>query len=150
MPILIAACSILTITALARLVGRYTEVKVCPICAGTAVTWLAILVLMRGGIVPPERWGLVAGILMGGSVVGIAYAAERHLADGHSPLFWKALFVPTGFVIVWAIVTGSRGLFLASTAILGVELWYFMVSPPHRRHRSQKVEQLEREMKECC
>lgn len=149
-PILFAAVSILAITAFMRFVWKYSPLKICPICAGTAGTWLLILAGMRLGILESGIWWPVAGILMGGSVVGIAYQSERHLKESRTPLFWKALFVPTGFVIVWAIVTWNGGLFLATGGILLFELWYFFVSWRHVRSSSTKVEKLEKEMEECC
>ncbi|MDP2664447.1 MAG: hypothetical protein Q8O97_00530 [bacterium] len=90
--------SIAVITGAVWLVGKVLPFKVCPICAGVSGTWLWMLVALFLGY---EIDLVIAAMLLGGSVVGIAYQLEKRLPAGHSPLLWKALFVPAGFVVAY-------------------------------------------------
>lgn len=44
----------------------------------------------------------VDAMLLGGSVAGIAYQVEQRLPLERSPLLWKILFIPAGFVAAYA------------------------------------------------
>src|SRR3990167_6999972 len=70
MLIITTVISILAISVFVSLVNRILSFAVCPICAGVFLTWV--------GLVSAHFMGysidlVVPGLLMGGSVVGIAF-----------------------------------------------------------------------------
>ena len=78
MTIALAVLSILVVTFLANLFNAMRIVRpICPICAGVALTWIwLILAYFTGYNFDP----MVIAMLMGGSVVGLAYAADSSQA----------------------------------------------------------------------
>lgn len=150
MPILITIASILLITAIAWLMRRFATVKICPICAGVAGTWLWMLLGLAVGGLPLADYQLPIAILMGGSVVGIAYQVDKRLPGERSPLLWKLIFIPIGFFAVynavvmnWFIAAGAA----ITSAILG---WWFLQAPKSKEKQNKKVEELEKKMEKCC
>ena len=151
MPIAITTVSILAIAGVIRLSHRILPFKICPICAGVAGTWFWILMGMYSGWLEAEHWRLIAAMAMGGSVVGIAYQIEKRLPSTRSPILWKMLFIPTGFVAAYSLVSFWWVGFAAASAFLVIcALW--SIREPHRRVAQGRnaVEELENKMKNCC
>lgn len=143
---LIATISILGITALVWLANRVRIFRVCPICAGVAGTWLWMLAARALGY---EVDSIALAMLMGGSVVGIAYQMEKRLPQGRSPLLWKSLFIPASFVAAYGAISSWWILFVVTAILLVILAWKF-VEKPHNSVRNKKVEELEKKMKNCC
>ena len=96
------------------------NIRVCLICTAVAGTWLTMLLLRTLGYsisIP------ILAMLMGGSVVGIAYQLERRLPEGHSVLLFKMTFIPLGFIAAYSIVIEQW--VLSITAIVILALVYF-------------------------
>jgi len=126
--ILITTVSILAITGLAWLARKVLPFPVCPICVGVAGTWLWMLAAQLAGFAL-DPWMLA--ILLGGSVVGTAYQLEKHLPQGRSPLLWKTLFLPMGFMAAYGLALPNWSLLAtAVTALLLVAAVFFVP----RRH----------------
>ncbi len=112
MAIYIALASILVIAAMAWLIRRFLsfgegsafggKVNICPICAGVAGTWLWMFAGILTDQLPIASYQLPIAILMGGSVVGIAYQIEKKLPAERSPFLWKLIFIPAGFFAVYS------------------------------------------------
>src|SRR3989338_8385829 len=116
MELFIVILSIFIITGVVFLFNRLSLLKVCPICAGVLGTWLWMLAGMVFGYLPTTNYQLPISILMGGSVVGIAYQAEKHfLRKSENALLWKAIFIPFGFATVFMIVN-----FFCLRALIGI------------------------------
>ncbi|OHA09739.1 MAG: hypothetical protein A3A44_02030 [Candidatus Sungbacteria bacterium RIFCSPLOWO2_01_FULL_60_25] len=151
MNIAFATLSILAITGLAYGARRFLRIRVCPICAGVSGTWLWILAGISFGLLDAGTWSLAAAIAMGGTVVGIAYQVERRLAPGRSPLLWKALCIPVGFVAAHSLLTAAYLAFSATAGLLALTAFLFLrqprATPPEQ---SQRTADLEERMKECC
>jgi len=156
MIILIAIISILAITGLVWLANKGLPVKICPICAGVSGTWLLFTAAILAGadetvLLPPIL------ILMGGSVVGIAYQGERSLRwAARHPLLWKVIVIGVGVSLAfWAANSISIETFSAEIVILGIVSYLFFIkadSPPALENKSvsENVRKLEEEMKNCC
>ncbi len=156
MLIAITIISILVMTGLARLMNRALPFMVCPICAGVAGTWLGLIAAKFLG------YGIdliVPAILMGGSVVGIAYQLEKRFASHRSLLLWKAVFISAGFAAAFGLVTSRWTLFFIAAAILVLSTAMFgngSGAPAMggdtrlRRARKQAVAELEKNMENCC
>jgi len=145
--ILITAISILAITGLAWLAGRVLPFTVCPVCVGVAGTWLWMLAARFAGFAVDAS---MLAILLGGSVVGIVYQLEKHLPQGRSPLLWKTLCLPIGFVAAYGVAVPHWSLLAIVVAALLLLTAVFFVPRRHSEKDSAAVEKLERAMKKCC
>ncbi len=144
----ITTISIFTITGLVWLLNRILPFKICPICAGVSGTWLWMIAAKFLGY---EIDLVIPAMLMGGSVVGIAYQVEKRLPDGLSPLLWKTLFIPAGFIAVYSIITSWWALFIAGTIILIITVLIFTKKPRTSTVKNDEaVEELKKKMKNCC
>lgn len=145
--ILITAISILVLTGLAWIAGKSLRFPVCPICVGVAGTWIWMLAARFAGLAIDAT---MLAILIGGSVVGVAYQLEKRLPQGRSQLLWKTLFFPTGFAAAYGIAIAHWT--LAVTATVAVLLLAAMFFLSHRLSRTndEAVGKLEKQMKECC
>ncbi len=71
-------------------------------------------------------------------------------AAARSPLAWKALFIPPGFVVAHALVT-QRWLLAAGVALALAALSAWVLAAPRaEREDSEQVDALTRKMKNCC
>jgi hypothetical protein len=111
------------LTAMAWGLRRFLFPRLCPLCAGVAGTWIAMLAAHWAGMELDLR---LPALLLGGSVVGLAGLGEVALA-GRAPgavLAWKTAFVATGFATAYALLlaawlpAGLGGALLA--ALLGL------------------------------
>ena len=122
------------------------RIRVCPICTAVAGTWLLMLLLRALGY--PISTPVLA-MLMGGSVVGIAYQLEKKLRIHESALLvWKSLFMSVGFAVMYAVleqqwlVAALGGLFLVviSKAVFLRE----------KIASEESVSEIEKKLKQCC
>ena len=145
--ILITTISILAITGLAWLASKVLPFAVCPICVGVVGTWLWMLAARLAGFTFDP---LMLAILLGGSVVGVAYQLEKHLPEGRSPLLWKTLFVPAGLVAAYGLALPHWSVLAITIAVLVLLTAVFFMPRRHSEKNSAAVERLERAMKKCC
>ena len=149
MPITIIVVSIFVIAGFAWALNKALLFRICPICAGVSGTWIWILAGVFMGRLPMESYVMPLAMLMGGSVVGIAYQTEKHLPRGRSPIFWKMVFIPSGFLAVYGIIAMWWKLFVPALIIsIGLALW-FLYALPDPTGKGQ-VDELEEKMKKCC
>ncbi|OGG78512.1 hypothetical protein A3A36_00430 [Candidatus Kaiserbacteria bacterium RIFCSPLOWO2_01_FULL_52_12b] len=146
MTITITVLSILTVSALVWFVNRILPFTVCPICAGVFLTWV--------GLVGAHFLGyqinlIIPALLMGGSVVGIAYQLEKKFRDlpVGKILLWKILFIPGGLVAAYSILEQLPAVFLIAVVFL---LLVSLLLLSNANKRSETVIGLEKEMKDCC
>ncbi len=159
MLIIIVTISILGISAIAWFANRILPIRVCPVCAGVAGTWLGLLAVHFAGY----RIDLaVPAILMGGSVVGIAFQLEQKLpaesagSDGivgaswRTPLLWKMLFVPAGFIAAYSVLEEWWGVLLIMLAYLALLSLFFLSGRKDQKPRDRTLGELKRKMQKCC
>ncbi len=148
MGIITALISILAIAGIAALFRARTTLALCPICVGTAATWVWMLMAYYLGYSVDPR---AIALLLGGSVVGIAYRLEKNLGPKKSPAIWKITFIPMGFAfgyallgknILWSLVLGAIA--------LGVGVWFVQPGAPRHGREKQSVQTLEKKMEDCC
>jgi len=139
--------SILAIAGLAWTAGRMLQVRCCPICLGVGGTWLWMIV---GRALDYPVDVPMLSMLLGGSVVGIAYQVEKRLPQGRSPLLWKMLFVPVGFVAAYALATPQWALFAVTGVALVLLTASFLRAPGAVGEPSEAVDALQKKMRECC
>lgn len=140
--------TLVSIVALASLAGllRRTSLRLCPICTGVSLTWIWQLLVWR-----QTGWGdlILLGILMGGSVVGLVYTTERKLNKPSLGIWWKAILIPLGFMVVYGILASF---WLISSAALGMGLVmaFTLRSKKSTAPVSKEARALEEKMKKCC
>ncbi|MBI2552750.1 hypothetical protein HYW17_05630 [Candidatus Uhrbacteria bacterium] len=166
----LAILLILIITGVVWFLNKLLPFKLCPVCAGVSSTWITLSVLVLSGIIPTcpapsllwcgdSSFIIPISILMGGTVVGIAYQGEKSLHwVRRYPIAWKLAVMVVGFPLVYGAVQ------YMSWATLGVELvvlsgvvYVFFIrrgihGEPHAPHRSdaQNVQNIEKGLEQCC
>lgn len=150
MIIAIVTASILVITAAVWRLNRISFLKICPICTGVSGTWFWILAGIYFGLLDAGSWSLAAAMLMGGSVVGIAYQLEKKLPVGKSQFLWKMVFIPAGFISVYGILTEQWIAFFAAMIFLALISFLFIREQKHRGPGNRVVGELTEKMKNCC
>jgi len=145
--ILVAISSIFAIAGAAWAARRLSRIPVCPICIGVAGTWLWMLIARSLGYAVDTT---ILSMLLGGSVVGIAYLVEKRLPQGRSPLLWKTLFIPVGFVAAYGLATTQWILFAVTGAVLVSLAAFFLAQSAASGAPSETVEELKKKMQQCC
>lgn len=143
MLIIITVISILALSALVWFVGRIFQLTICPICAGTFLTWLW---LVSAHFLGYEINLVVPALLMGGTVVGVMYKLEKRFSGlpAGRLLLWKILFVPAGFVAAYSVLEQSWAVFLIAIAFI------FLISFAFLSSRVKSSGGLEKKMEDCC
>ena len=139
--------SIVAIASLAWAAKKMLRVTMCPICVGVGGTWLWMIVGRSLGYAVDTA---MLSILLGGSVVGIAYQVERHLPPGRSPLLWKILFIPAGFVAAYALAMPQWTLFAVVSVGLVLLAVSFVLPSGSAEQESKTVAELKEKMRKCC
>lgn len=149
--VLVALVSIAALTVFTWWVNgkKLLPFQVCPICAGSAGTWIWLLAGVLSGLFSFAAYMPVVIILMGGSVVGIAYQSDKYLKSEHSRLLWRSCFIIVGFGTVGSVAHLAFGFtvlgVLALLAIAG-----FFLELPLGKGDAERAERLEEKMKDCC
>ena len=143
MLITVTVISILVISVAVWLANWILPFTVCPICAGVFLTWVG---LASAHFLGYEIALIVPALLMGGSVVGIAYQLEKKFygAPAGAPMLWKAFFIPAGFVAAYAVLEQRWVMFLLAMAFL------FLISLALLFPRGESADNIEKKMKDCC
>ncbi|OGD30388.1 hypothetical protein A2833_02000 [Candidatus Azambacteria bacterium RIFCSPHIGHO2_01_FULL_44_55] len=150
MIITIVIISILAISGIAALINKIPPFRICPICAGVAGTWFWLLIGIHLNLLKNENWKLITAILMGGSVVGIAYQIAKRLGPRKSEVLFKALFIPVGFIAVYGLLGSLWIIFVPAILFLAVLAALFIKSPAGTVKTNESVEEIKKRMEDCC
>ncbi len=145
--ILATLASIWAIAGLAWAVRGRLPFPVCPICIGVGGTWLWMAAARQLGFAVDAS---MLAVLLGGSVVGLAFQLEKRLPRGRSPLAWKTLFMPAGFIAAHGLAAPHWIFLAAGAAGLGFLALVFLRPPGAPEKSRATVEKLEEQMKRCC
>ncbi|MBK5204904.1 MAG: hypothetical protein JJD98_05700 [Polaromonas sp.] len=145
--ILTTIASILAVTGVVWVMRWRLHAPLCPICLGVGGTWLWMVVARESGYAIDTT---MLPILLGGSVVGIAYLVEKRLPPGRSALLWKTLFIPFGFVAAHALATPHWVLLAVMVLTLALLTAFFLHSPAASTQANDMVGELKEKMKNCC
>ena len=143
----ITIISIAVLTLLVWSFRRITELKICPICAGVALTWLWLLAGMLAGKLSVISYQLPIAILMGGTVVGAMSKLEQFIRP-NLVLVWKTFFVLFGFYAVWSLLS-SNWLMFSVVIILGTTST-LTLTKREKKLGSEQVKELKEKMSNCC
>ena len=148
MLITIIVVSILIVSGAVWLANRVLPFKVCPICAGVFLTWT--------GLVAAHFLGyqinlVVPALLMGGSVVGIAYQFEKKFrGSAGTLLLWKTFFIPAGFAAAYSLLAQLWTALILTTFFLFLITLLFLSSGGRPGAREETVGNIEKNMEDCC
>ena len=150
MLIAITTVSILIVTILVRLANKAMPFQVCPICAGVFLTWVWLIIAYTIGY---QINLAIPALLMGGSVVGIAYQLEkkfRNLSAGRI-LLWKVFFIPAGFIAAYGILEQLPAVFLLAIVLLLLISFVLLSSKDSTKNSHlETVGDIEKKMEDCC
>jgi hypothetical protein len=150
MIILIILTSIFLITGTAWLVKRYLSINICPICAGVFLTWFILLALMLTGKISAFVFQMPIALLMGGSVVGIAYKLESKIKKNKSILLFKVLFILFGFGLAYSLVLFNLISIIIFTILLMSSVFSFLNFKNIDSKPNKDIDELIDKMKNCC
>ncbi len=145
MEIFPAIISILIISGIVHGANKILRLRICPICAGVAGTWLLLLFLRFFGYPIPTP---IIAMLIGGSIVGIAYQIEKRLPEWRSTLLFKMIFVPVGFFAAYEIIEWNWMAALAAIVALAITSFAFLTRTS--KPDDAKIAELKKKMDECC
>src|SRR3990167_8175559 len=149
MLITITVISILAVSTLAYFAKRILPLKVCPICAGVFITCVWLLGAYFLGY---QINLMIPALLMGGSVVGIAYQLEKKARNlsVERLLLWKVLFIPAGFVAAYSLLAQLWTALLFAAAFLLLVSFLFLSESGKTESHKETAKEIEKKMKDCC
>jgi hypothetical protein len=128
--------------------------NICPICVGVSSLWLLLTVGIVWGFLSPDQFIVPIALLMGGSVVGIAYLGEKKFRwASDNQKFWKAIVIIVGMTLAYILVSNISKTTLFIELIMMFYLAYlFFIKTPNLQHEntSKHVEEIEKQMEQCC
>ncbi|OHA09462.1 MAG: hypothetical protein A3B37_02045 [Candidatus Sungbacteria bacterium RIFCSPLOWO2_01_FULL_59_16] len=154
----ITIVSLLVLTGAAWLANRALPFLICPICAAVSGTWLWLCAASVFGLLPAAAYQPFILLLMGGTVVGVAYQGERSFAwAGRWPLLWKTAIISIGIpAAFWAVALASPAtLALEATALAALAYFFFVRRAAEGGPRGEppmpaRVKELEDKLEQCC
>lgn len=155
MDIIIALILVAALTMAIKIANKFLPFKICALCAGVSGAWVLLTLAILTGISPAESYLPVITLLMGGTVAGIAYQAERTFGWQGEKSFWlKFAIIVIGFYLAH-IAAGALSwpVFVLEIAALTTLIYLFFVrrgAGAELKPHSQRVKELEEKMKNCC
>ena len=153
MDIIIALILVAVITISVKAVSRFLQLSVCPLCVGVSGTWFLLTFMVLAGFASADIYLDVITLLMGGTVVGIAYQAEKKFGwQGEKALWFKSAIIIVGFYAAHVAVGGlSWTVFTIELFVLATLAYLFFVrGGVVGKENSSNVEKLEKELENCC
>ncbi len=119
------------------------KIKICKICASVSLAWILLTIAIWQKILVSPNWITFTALLMGGSVVGIAYQKKS--------FFWKAVVIICGMPLAFIFVTNiSAPIIIVEITILAFFAFYLFVKKDNGEGENKTTAMLEKEMKNCC
>jgi len=127
------------------LFNKIFEKQICPICGGVMLTWLWMLLIYFLGY---EVNLVLLGLLMGGSVSGLASKLSEKISNPQKVFLYKFIFAPTGFLTALALI--NQWWFILSAGFLVNFILTFVFISNRKELKKSKVEEIKKELKNCC
>lgn len=117
------------------------EIKICPICSVVAGTWLILTALVLSGYLNSEIFLPLISLLMGGTVVGVAYQIGSR----------KPIVISVGMLLSLLAVRNLsfKALILEILALIIIGYFLFLKPAVENPKKTPKSE-LEEKLKDCC
>lgn len=145
-----AIFSIFLLTIAVWVFGKFSPIKVCPICAGVSLTWLWLLVGLFLGQLPTADYQLPAALLIGGTVVGLAFKLES-LVNPRWLMIWKTGFIALGFAGAYSLIRNQWFyFFLFLIGAFVTSLIFKNYVSENQANKNENPKQLKEKLKHCC
>lgn len=156
MDIIIALVLVAGITLGVKAANKFLPFSVCAICAGVSGAWVLLSFAILTDLAQAAVYLSVITLLMGGTVVGIAYQAEKRFGWLGEKSFWFRFgIIAVGFYAAHAAVGSlSWPTFAVEIVFLAALVYVFFVRQNNggadpKKH-SVKAGKLEKELENCC
>ena len=128
------------------------KINICPICVVVSGIWLILSAGVAWGYLASEQFMIPVAILMGGSVMGIAYQGEKKFiwASTHS-LIWKIIIIFSGMPAAYLFVVNlSKPMVVTEFILLIIIAYFFFIKRLKQPGRLHTISQIEKQMEQCC
>jgi len=130
-------------------------IKICPICVTVSSIWLILSAGIAWDFLDLPTFIVPIALLMGGTVVGIAYQGEKKFRWAVKNRFlWKILVIGAGMSIAYAsILNLNKFVVFAEISVLFIIAYFFFTPPSYKQSdgsADQNVDELKEKMKQCC
>lgn len=151
-PLLISSVLIIGFALLTYFFNKITHWRICVICAGVSLTWLSLTFFILKGLFPASYFLFPIAILMGGTVVGIAFQGEKRFKWASNLFYWKGPVVVIGFIIAYLLLVNmSWTAFAIELVLLGFLTYFLFLQPSVDKSSSgRNTTELERKLEDCC
>lgn len=131
------------------------KINICPICVVVGGTWFALSLGVVFGYLNLEQFIIPISILMGGSVVGVAYqGVQKFKWAGKHSLLWKFVVIFIGMPTIYFLISNlSKPVVIIESILLLIIAYFFFVErqkKPGGSGKGQKIRYIEEKMKQCC
>ncbi|MBI4160397.1 MAG: hypothetical protein HY506_00625 [Candidatus Yanofskybacteria bacterium] len=144
---------ILIITLAFVFLNKFFGKQICPICAGVSGTWLILTAGIVFGYISAD-YKLPIAMLMGGTVVGVAFQGEKKISWAKTNILsWKAPVIIIGMPVAYLLFVKMSTFTIAIEAVVLVAITYlfFFRSVSERGYQdSEKIKEIEKKMEDCC
>ena len=108
---------------------------------------------MAWGYLESSMYMVPIALLMGGTVVGIAYLGEKKCrwASQHQ-LLWKTLVITGGMTLAYLLIINLNKFIVVAELLILIKIAYlfFIKQPPKPASGSKEISKIEEQMEQCC
>jgi len=151
---------VVAITAIVWFLNRLLPFKICPICVGVSLTWIGLTAGLLSGNLASSNYMIPIAMLMGATVVGIAYQGEKALGMSGNTLWrWKVPVIVGGLGIAyWLFISMSwTTLVIELVILLGLTIMFFVLpgrtslqGKENTDRDPDRMKKLVDDMESCC
>ncbi|MDP3934636.1 MAG: hypothetical protein Q8Q46_00195 [Candidatus Giovannonibacteria bacterium] len=117
------------------------RLEICPICAAVSGTWLALTALVLSGYLNSEIFLPLISLLMGGTVVGVAYQIGKR----------KPVIIGAGMLLAfWAVRNLSFKVLILEILAIAIIGYFLFLKPAIENPKKTPKSELEEKLKDCC
>ena len=135
------------------------KINICPICVVVSSLWLVLSAGVAWGYLEPSVFIVPIALLMGGTVVGIAYVGEKKYrwAAQHQ-LLWKTLVISGGMSLAYFFLMNLNKFIVALELLILIKIsYFFFIKRPSKTASGSKnlpvqagISEIEEQMEQCC
>lgn len=128
------------------------KTNICPICVTVNSLWLVLSGGVAWGLLPSAIFILPIALLMGGTVVGIAYLGEKRYSwAAVHPQLWKIVEITGGMLLAYFFVSRlTKTVVVIEFLVLLIIAYFLFVKPSSVKTIGGNIRKLEEQMKQCC
>lgn len=120
-----------------------TNLKICWVCVAVSGLWFVMSVLVAWQAIPLATLELPIALLMGGSVVGVAYQRQS--------LRWKITVIAIGMPAAFFLLTNlTKTVVIIELIVLLILAYVLFAKKKKEEDNSKQAQDLEEKLKQCC